>query len=585
MNRSAGSGLSSLISLVFFYFFLIILLVLFAGQVLNSENQDNELYLVILWFAALIVPVVLLFSIFSNLLRLLRERRDNAPGSVLKTRLIIYFLIMVILSAGPQAALSLSFIRVIGDTWFNDEIGEALENSLDITVNIQQTLSSELEEFAFSSLFENLSERAGENPARYFVQLSQIRPSLDALQIFDSEGEMLYFNGDEEAAIEYSSSFLQDEGLVIRDVRRDRSFIRILRNISSPERDLSIILIEELPRGFGEKTLKIVSALELFSQYREIKDLLFTGIIIFYGVFSLPLVFLAILAGFYLSDVLIRPIVNLEQATRRVAEGDFSFRILGRSREELGHLVESFNGMIAELERSRTQLVQSERVSAWKDIAQRLAHEIKNPLTPIKLSAERLKRKYEREGADFPRVLENSVATITREVDHLAGLLTEFRDFARLPYPQPREVSLKQLIQDVLDVHRIPHVDVILEHIQDDTMVFVDPAQFRQVLGNLVKNAVEAIGQNPGELRFESQILSSSGKRFQRIQIKDDGEGMDEETSSQIFNPYFTSKAGGTGLGLAIVQRIIQDHGGEIRVESEPGMGARFYIDLPILEQ
>lgn len=585
MNRSAGSGLSSLISLVFFYFFLIILLVLFAGQVLNSENQDNELYLVILWFAALIVPVVLLFSIFSNLLRLLRERRDNAPGSVLKTRLIIYFLIMVILSAGPQAALSLSFIRVIGDTWFNDEIGEALENSLDITVNIQQNLSGELEEFAFSSLFENLSERAEENPARYFVQLSQIRPSLDALQIFDSGGEQLYFNGDQEAAIEYSASLLQDEGLVIRDVRRDRSFIRILRNISTDMGQLSIILIEELPRGFGERTLKIVSALELFSQYQEIKDLLFTGIIIFYGVFSLPLVFPAILAGFYLSDVLIRPIVNLEQATRRVAEGDFSFRILGRSREELGHLVESFNGMVAELERSRNQLVQSERISAWKDIAQRLAHEIKNPLTPIKLSAERLKRKYEKEGADFHLVLENSVATITREVDHLAGLLTEFRDFARLPYPQPREVSLKQLIQDVLDVHRIPHVEVVLEHIDDTTMVYVDSAQFRQVLGNLVKNAVEAIGANPGELRFESQILTSSGKRFQRIQIKDDGEGMDEETAGQIFNPYFTSKADGTGLGLAIVQRIIQDHGGEIRVESEPGMGARFYIDLPILEQ
>ncbi len=584
IQKSANSSLSSLISIIFFYFFLIILLVLFASQVLNREAGEDSIYVVILWFTALMVPIVLLFSIVSNILRLLRERHRRTPGVMLKSRLVLYFLLIVLLSAVPQGILSLSFIRVIGDTWFNDEIGQGLQNSLDISVSVQQTMVDDLRDFIFNPLFDSISQRAAENPGRFFTQLQQIRPSVDAVQLFTREGDELFFGGDGSARVDYADILQSPDGLVIRDIRGDRSYIRIRRSVSSGGQDVIAVLMEQLPEGFGQKTLEIVAALNLFTQYRDIKNLLYTGILVFYGVFSLPLVFLAILTAFYLSDLLIQPIANLEDATRRVAEGDFGFRILTRSREELGHLVESFNSMIAELERSRSQLLQSERVSAWKDIAQRLAHEIKNPLTPIKLSAERLIRKYERESTDFPSVLEGSVRTITREVDHLAGLLTEFRDFARLPFPQPRQVSLGLIIEDALEIHRRPNVEITMENIDENTMVFVDPAQFRQVLGNLVKNSVEAIGDNPGDIHFESRVLSSAGKKFQRISIQDNGVGMSAERAKEIFNPYFTTKDNGTGLGLAIVQRIIQDHSGEIWVESEPGQGCRFYIDLPLME-
>jgi two-component system nitrogen regulation sensor histidine kinase NtrY len=582
MSKSANSSLSSLISLIFFYFFLILLMILFASQVLNRGGDENSIYTVILWFTALVVPIVLMFSIVANILRLWRERNRSAPGVVLKTRLVIYFLLIVVISAIPQAVLSMSFIRIIGDTWFNDELGEGLQASLDVAVSIQETLSEDLREFVYNPLFESLAARADENPERFFVQLQQIRPSVEALQLFAPEGQLRYFGGEASARIEFSDLSQSPEGQVIRDIRGERSFIRIRRTLAG--QGLIAVVFQELPAGFGDKTLRILSALNLFSQYRDIRDLLYTGILVFFGVFSLPLIFLAILTAFYLSDLLIQPIANLEDATRRVAEGDFSFRILTRNREELGHLVASFNSMISELEKSRTQLMQSERVSAWKDIAQRLAHEIKNPLTPIKLSAERLRRKYEKESGDFPEVLESAVRTITREVDHLSGLLTEFRDFARLPFPQPRRVSLQLIIEDVLEIHRRANIEVTLEDIDGDTQVYVDPAQFRQVLGNLVKNSVEAIGDNPGELRFHSHILSASGKRFQRITVQDNGAGIPEEQLKEIFNPYFTTKGDGTGLGLAIVQRIIQDHNGEIRVESEPGEGCRFYIDLPVAE-
>ena len=386
--------------------------------------------------------------------------------------------------------------------------------------------------------------------------------------------------GDDTARVEYSDVLRSREGLVVRDIRQSRNFIRVQRKMG----DLVVVLMEELPQGFGEKTLQILEARELFNEYREIKDLLYTGILVFYGSFSLPLLFLAILAGFYLSNVLIQPIVSLENAIRKVAQGDFSFRILSPSQEELGHLVESFNLMVAELERSRNQLLQSERIAAWKDIAQRLAHEITNPLTPIKLSVERLERKHAQGSEDFSQVFETSMKTITREVDHLAKLITEFRDFSRLPFPHPKTISLRQIIEEVLDLHHRPNIKLIIDDIDESTLIHVDPDQFRQVLGNLLSNAIEAIGENDGEIRFNNQVLTAGNKHFQRIQIQDNSAGMEQDQLSQIFNPYFTNKKNGTGLGLAIVQRIIQDHNGKIWVESKLGRGTRFFIDLPILE-
>lgn len=588
MSKSANSSLSSLISLIFFYFILIALLVLFGAQVLNGTGEENGLFIAILWFAALIVPVVLLFSILSNILSLIRQRHRSAPGAGLKTRLMMYFLVIVLLSAIPQAVLSLTFLRVIGNTWFGDEIGQALQGSLDITASTQEYLADDLENFVYNALFENIAARAFENPERLYVQTQQIRPSVNALQVFDGEGNERFFGGDALARVEYSDVLRSPEGQVIRDIKGERRFIRVTRTFSqqdegTPE-EAVVVVMQELPRGFGEKTIAILSALELFTQYRDIKNLLYTGITVFYGVFSLPLVFLSILTAFYLSDVLIQPIANLENATRRISEGDFSFRILSRSKSEMGHLVDSFNSMITELERSRNQLMQSERVSAWKDIAQRLAHEIKNPLTPIKLSAQRMQRKYERNSEDFPQVLDASVRTIIREVDHLSGLLTEFRDFARLPFPKPRHVVLQKVISDVLEVHRQGDVSVTTDGIDEHTKIFVDPDQFRQVLGNLVKNAVESMEGPEGALHFTCAVLSSSGKSFHRIGVQDNGSGISEAEIADIFNPYFTTKEGGTGLGLAIVQRIIQDHNGEIRVESEPGVGTRFYIDIPVVE-
>jgi nitrogen fixation/metabolism regulation signal transduction histidine kinase len=287
--------------------------------------------------------------------------------------------------------------------------------------------------------------------------------------------------------------------------------------------------------------------------------------------------------------------VNLEEATQRVTEGDFSFRILTRPRDELANLVDSFNGMIAELDHSRKKLLQAERISAWQEIAQRLAHEIRNPLTPIKLSAQRILKRQadipvppsaERaagEVDEFGKVLSGSVSAIIQEVENLEKLLREFGDFAKLPVPQPAPVDLRELISEVASVyaHLSGAVRIDIGEVPAAIVLSVDRAQMKQVFANLFTNAVQAMPAG-GTVSVRADRVRKGHGSWCRIAVSDTGTGIEAQDMPQIFDPYFTTKGEGTGLGLAIVQRIVFDHRGDVWAESNRGVGTTFFIDLPL---
>ena len=302
----------------------------------------------------------------------------------------------------------------------------------------------------------------------------------------------------------------------------------------------------------------------------------------FFFLFSLPIFFITILVSLLLTERIISPIAHLEDATRRVADGDFSFRILTRPRDELAALVDSFNGMIAELERSRRKLLQAERITAWQEIAQRLAHEIRNPLTPIKLSAQRMLKKHGEHAADFDKVLPPAVASIITEVDNLETMLREFGDFAKLPMPRPAAVNVRKLLEEVGAVYwnlsSSVHID--LGEVPETFVVSADRDQLKRVFANLFTNAIQAMPEG-GRLSVRADMVKKSQKGFCRIAVTDTGMGIPESEIDSVFDPYFTTKTGGTGLGLAIVQRILFDHGGNVWAESDGSRGTTFFVDLP----
>jgi nitrogen fixation/metabolism regulation signal transduction histidine kinase len=239
--------------------------------------------------------------------------------------------------------------------------------------------------------------------------------------------------------------------------------------------------------------------------------------------------------------------------------------------------------MISELERSRRKLLQAERITAWQEIAQRLAHEIRNPLTPIKLSAQRLLKKHDEQPQDFERVLHPAVASIITEVENLERMLREFGEFAKLPVPMPTAVDLRAMLAEVVSVygHLSAGVRFEMSEVPEGVMLSVDRAQMKRVFANLFTNAVHAMPDG-GVLSVRADVVKKAHLNTCRIAVSDTGKGIPEKDMDRIFDPYFTTKKEGTGLGLAIVQRIVFDHKGNVWAESNGTSGTTFFIDLPV---
>jgi two-component system nitrogen regulation sensor histidine kinase NtrY len=227
-----------------------------------------------------------------------------------------------------------------------------------------------------------------------------------------------------------------------------------------------------------------------------------------------------------------------------------------------------------------TDLMRVQRIAAWREVARRLAHEIKNPLTPIQLSAERIRKKYAENSRDLDETVAEGTAAIVREVAALKNLVDEFSRFARLPAPNPVPTDLKEVVDAALALYDGVHSQVTIQPSCEPELprVLLDPEQMKRALVNLLDNAVEAMGGR-GHVTIAARRDPATGTV--RLEVADDGPGIRPEDRDRLFLPYFSTKKKGTGLGLAIVHRIVSDHRGRVRVEDNKPRGARFVIELP----
>jgi len=250
-----------------------------------------------------------------------------------------------------------------------------------------------------------------------------------------------------------------------------------------------------------------------------------------------------------------------------------------RASGEVGDLVAAFNAMTSDLAQSRARLAQAERIAAWREVARRLAHEIKNPLTPIAMSVETLRDALERRRPDFPEIFEEGTRAISDEVRRLKKIVDEFSRFARLPAPEKAPVAPEELVAATLALFPAapPGVTLTREVAPELPPVLADRDQVLQVLLNLVRNALDALGEKGGALAV-SAARAPEGVAFT---VRDGGAGIAPDDLERVFEPYFTTKEGGTGLGLAIARRIAEEHGGTLEATSRPGEGAAFTLVLP----
>ena len=330
-----------------------------------------------------------------------------------------------------------------------------------------------------------------------------------------------------------------------------------------------IVVTDEL-----SELLSIEDALQTYGHLEMIIADLRDALVVNYVVIVVVMVILAGLIGLRIGLGITGPLSSLIRGTRELARDNLNYRIPRGKSDEIGMLIDSFNRMAADLEDNRRKRVEAEKVAAWREIARRLAHEIKNPLTPIQLTVQQMRDKYEGTDEQYQKLLTDCTEIVAEEVESLRGLVQEFADFARMPQLALAPHNLNHVIVDTVKLYSERSVELDLAEGLPE--IRLDLEGMRRVLINLVENALQAAGD-------DSRIVIQTVKidTTIRLSILDEGPGVDVKDRERIFEPYISNKQDGTGLGLAMVRSIIQEHGGTITVSDSPSGGARFDIEFP----
>jgi len=301
------------------------------------------------------------------------------------------------------------------------------------------------------------------------------------------------------------------------------------------------------------------------------------------GVVSLAAVLIGLLLSWWISRRITRPVEELSAAAREVATGRWDTQIDVKGTDEVGQLATAFNDMTRTLASQKEKLVQTERVAAWRELARRLAHELRNPLFPLQITVENLQRARQLAPAQFQEVFNEATATLKAELANLNTIIGRFSDFSKMPAPQLTQVNVNETLRNAVRLFEpqftaVGKPPITTEYFLADALpeIDADPDLLHRAFQNLVLNALDAMPAG-GTL----MLRSSNGEDSVRIEVSDTGKGLTPEECSRLFTPYYTTKQQGTGLGLAIIQSIVADHHGTISVTSEEGRGATFRIELP----
>jgi len=549
-----------------------------------------------------LAALVLLGLVGTQVQRLFREYRAGVFGARLKSRLLLMLALMAVLPGTLLYAVSMQFAVKSIDSWFDVRVEAALDGGLDLGRGVLDAMQDDLLTKGRSMAYD-LAGTATIDP----VLLNRLREqsSVQGAVVLKTNGDMVANSSEglrgllptlptiaqlRQARLGTGNARVDgdtESGLVVRALVPVSSY----RIGSEP---LVLQLEQPVPTAITQSAGLVEAAQR---DYQELQlgraglKRLYTLTLTFALLLAL---FAAVALAFFLAAWLAKPLLMLVEGTRAVAAGDLTPRATLETDDELGVLTRSFNDMTLQLDQAKKEreaaqvsMIAAQRAAAWSEVARRLAHEIKNPLTPIQLSAERLQMKLaDKLDASDAAMLARATRTIVDQVEAMKNMVNDFRDYARLPPPMPAPLDLNALISEVLELYDHGPVPVTTALDTNLPKVLADADQMRQVLHNLIKNAAEAMLEKVGAGETARVTVSTiANHRMARLTVSDNGAGFPAQILAHAFEPYVTTKPKGTGLGLAIVQKIIDDHGGTItlanRLTDGVVSGAEVSLQLP----
>jgi len=567
-----------------FYLFIVLWLSVFIAEYFFLDKNATP-FDRIFGYIIIFLPLGTLNFLLHYLYRNRKIQLTGKLRSSLRYRLILAFLLVSIIPAMPIFLLTSSNVESIISVFFKLDLKGGMESAEEMLLYHENEFAKRF----YDDILKNKNEII-----YYINNIENIKKDKFIKFInrwLDENADAIYVYDNLTLVKIYGTNLLKTKQI---ENFRDSYIVALIGNmkyvvVKIPlNQNMNILLLKKIYKNYEIYESKFRNVYSLLSKKEErFSEVIPYNLRLSLAILYLAMIVVAIIVAILLARQISHPIVSLAAATRKVTEGNLDIRIDEKSEGEIAILIQSFNSMTEELQTLRSRLLHSLRVAAWQEVARRLAHEIKNPLTPIQLSAERMLRKLEQNNIeDLKKAVRSGSNTIIEQVNVLKHLLEEFSNFTRLPSAKLELQNIVPLVKESTDLFKnIP--DVIIEVRAQDNLpkLYLDKNLFIGMMNNLLKNAVEAVKEKYKDNTKKGLVLVSittqkrMGKMFVILKVEDNGPGIPDELKEKIFEPYFSTKEGyGSGLGLALVERAVMEHNARILVLDSSLGGAEFRI-------
>lgn len=581
---------TNIIAFLGIFFTIVCFLLVFCKVIVNPQIIASLL------FANIGLMVIACVFFFRRIKRIFKFSKKKYNGTRFHKQVAMLISSVTLLPAICVFVCSILFFNLGIENLFKSPIKNAMDNAEKVSSIYIDDIKFSMENFAngiaeqISSCINGMAIDEYKINEIFKEEITSIKIDAAVVQLVDNKNINVILNTQ-------FSSFFQFEALPREIASLEEGEVTawelndLVFSAAAINKDLHIYLIISAPidQTILNYKYKIKSAVSEYANLAvERSNLKFSFITVF-SLVTIFLLFFSIIVGVVFTNQILRPINKLLKATRNIMAGDYNTPIQTKtSKNEWDVLISTFNEMMRKLERQKQQLIISQKQKVWRDIARKIAHEIKNPLTPIQLSAERLRDKYQKEITTQPEVFDACIDTITRQVNCISGLVKEFSEFARMPSPKFESVDIVKLLKNAVFMQSIVHKNISFhQNYNNDKLICeIDQNQINQVAVNILKNSVNAIVENKDNKSEEiigNIIMDLNVKEnVIHISVEDDGPGFSDASIERALEPYYTTRKTGTGLGLSVVHKIVTDHSGKISIGKSKRLGGAIVtISMP----
>ena len=564
----------------------------FIGKSFIDLNEQNLQILLVINILLLVFFFIIIFLEVKNSLR----EDLKIKGSIANIKYITFFSFFTLIPSVLISVFSLFLFSFALDKYFDKKITTAVNNSYEIAKNYVEDVRNKIESDIVLIGYD-LNQSINiyyDNPLRFIniLKTQKIIRDVDEIHLIDSQGNLLLTTLEDEEEFKKPS----DDALeMVFAEERSLKIINAFENQSAAILKLSnyidtyIYVVKFLDEEISSYLRESEEALNFYYTVEDKTTGIKISFILIYLVVVTLVLFLSISIAIKFSSTFFRSIGNLISASTNIGKGNLETKVpIIKTDKEFETLNKNFNLMIDRLKNQQEKLILNERHEAWENVARKLAHEIKNPLTPIQLTIDRLKTKYEKSIADNEKDnFKSYLKTIVKQIKQIENLVNEFSDFARMPKPVIRKNNLIELINSNLILLKKIDEKIKINTYFDSKNKFIISCDYEQIgrcLFNLIKNSIESIQEKAlktKDLDRKINIEINQINDYIKLTITDNGVGFLENKAEELVKPYYTTKKEGSGLGLSIVSKIINDHNGSLKFLDEKN-GATIQINLPI---